>query len=85
MIGVCVTVIGILNLLTATTKIDTLTDDITALAAMVFLVACIISYIAIKTKIKKRKLLLEKIANGIFLVGVALSVLICIFIVYKVI
>lgn len=83
MVGVCLTVIGILSLIHTSTKIDTLGDDITALDSIAFLTSCIISYIAIKTKMSKRRLLLEKIADGIFLAGLALSVLVCIFIVYK--
>ncbi|MEW6171324.1 MAG: hypothetical protein AB1472_07210 [Candidatus Omnitrophota bacterium] len=83
MVGVCLTVIGILSLIHASTKVDTLGDDITALDSITFLASCIISYIAIKTKMSKRRLLLEKIADSIFLTGLALSVLVCIFIVYK--
>ena len=60
MVGVCLTVIGILSIITTFNKIDTLGDEITAIDAIIFLGSCIISYAAIKTKERKR-------ANQIFL------------------
>ena len=59
MIGVCLTVIGILNIVSSFKKIETLGDEITALDAIFFLIACVVSYVAIKTKARKRKYLLE--------------------------
>jgi len=83
MVGVCLTVIGILNIMTTFTKIDTLGDETTAIDAIIFLGACIISYIAIKTKERKRRLILEKISDITFLAGLAVMVIVCIFIVFK--
>ena len=83
MVGVCLTVIGILNVITSFKKINTWADEITALDAIIFISSCIISYIAIKTKMRKRRLLLERIADGIFLSGLVLMVVICIFFAYK--
>lgn len=83
MVGVCLTVIGILNIITTFREIDTLGDEITAIDAIIFLVTCIISYAAIKTKERKRKLVLEKISDITFLTGLAMMVIICVFIVYK--
>ena len=82
MVGVCITVIGIINIITSAKKIATLIDDITAINAVIFLLACIISYIAIKTRGKQLRLLLEKIADGIFISGLILMVIICFSIVY---
>lgn len=83
MVGVCLTVIGILNIITTFKKNITITDEITAVAAVIFLASCIISYSAIKTKERKRRLLLERLCDGLFLTGLALMVIICVFIVYK--
>ena len=83
MVGVCLTVIGILNVITTFKKIDTFGDEITALDAIVFLGSCIIAYVAIKTKERKRRLLLERVPDGVFLTGLALMAVVCIFIVYK--
>jgi len=83
MVGVCLTVIGIFGIITAYNKINTLADEFTAVAAIIFLSSCSISYAAIKTRDRKHRLLLEKICDGFFLTGLAAMVMICIFIVYK--
>lgn len=83
MVGVCLTVISLINISSAVKKIDTLCDDLTALDAVVFILSCYLSYVAIKTKDRKRKLLLEKLADRVFLFGLFTMVLVCIFVVYK--
>lgn len=85
MVGVCLTVIGILNVITSFKKINTLGDELTALDALIFLGSCIISYFALKTKERKIRLLLEKISDGLFLTGLAVMTVVCLFIVYKLI
>ena len=83
MVGVCLTVIGILNIITAYKKSNTLGDEITALDAIIFLAACTISYTALKTKDRGHRLFLEKTADVLFLVGLALMCVVCIFIAVK--
>lgn len=85
MVGVCLTVIGILNIVSSFKKIENLGDEITALDAIFFLIACIVSYVAIKTKIRKRRYLLEKIADFLFLIGLGLMAVVCLIIVYRVV
>jgi drug/metabolite transporter (DMT)-like permease len=82
MVGICLTVIGILSFIVTANKIETFGDDITAMAAIIFLVSCIIAYTAIKTKERKRRLKLEKIADAFFIVGLTLMVIVCFLIVY---
>jgi hypothetical protein len=83
MIGVCLTVIGILNLVSSFKKIQTLCDEITAVDAIFFLIACVISYTAIRTKTRKRRYLLEKLADYSFIIGLLLMVVTCLLIVYE--
>ncbi len=83
MVGVCLTVIGIINIITNFKKTSILGDEITAVDAIIFLVSCILSYIAIKTKDRKRRLILEKVSDIIFLTGLAIMVIVCLYIVYK--
>ena len=85
MVGVCLTVIGIINIITTYKKIETLGDEMTALNAIIFLSSCIISYGAIKTKDRGRRLVLEKVSDITFLIGLALMVIVCIFIVVKIV
>ena len=83
MVGVCLTVIGIINVITNFKKIATIGDEITAIDAIIFLGSCIISYIAIKTKESKRRLILEKVSDVTFLTGLAVMVAVCLFIVFR--
>jgi hypothetical protein len=49
MVGVCLTVIGILQLVISSRQADTLADDFLAFDSVLFLLACILSY-AITTR-----------------------------------
>lgn len=79
MVGVCLTVIGIVNFIS---NKKTLVDEITAIDALIFLISCVLSYYAIRTKDNKRRFLLEKRVDMIFLFGILLMVLICILIAF---
>ena len=83
MVGVRLTVIGLINISTAIKKISTFGDDLTAMDAFVFIASCYLAYIAMKTKDRKRRLLLEKITDRVFLVGLSLMVAVCFFVVYS--
>ena len=83
MVGVCFTVVGIINVITSVGKTSTLTDELTIFDAILFLAACFVSYTALKTRDRKRRLLLEKIADCAFLSGLAMTVVISGFIVSK--
>ena len=81
MVGVCLTVIGLLNIISTLKRIETLGDEIVMMDAALFLVSCIISYMALRTKSRKRRYILEKIADVCFLLGLFLMTTACILIV----
>lgn len=83
MVGVCLTVISLINISSAMKRINTFGDDLTAIDAIVFITSCFLSYFALKTKDAKRRFLLEKTADKVFLFGLALMVAVCFFIVFK--
>ena len=83
MVGVCLTVIGLLNIVTYLKKIEIVGDDLTAVGAIMFLSCCIVSYSALRTKFRRRRYVLEKIADFLFLSALLLMVLVCILIVHK--
>ena len=85
MVGVCLTVIGILNIIMSVKQVSTFGDEITAVDALLFLAACFSSYISLKTKNRKHRLIMERISDGIFLCGLSVMAIVCIFIVYKLI
>jgi len=83
MVGVCLTVISLINISIAIKKIDTIGDDLTAFDAVIFILSCYLSYVAMRTNNRKLRLLLEKWAGRIFLLGLFMMVLVCLFVVYK--
>jgi hypothetical protein len=84
MVGVCLTVIGIIHLIINTQNINTLADDLLALDAFVFLCACLLSYWALRTRSKRRMYKVERFADTLFLVGLFMMAVICALIVYAI-
>lgn len=82
MVGVCLTVIGILQVVITTRKADTLADDFLAVDAVLFLTSCVLSYWALRTRSQRRMHRVERVADGIFLVALLFMVGICGFIIY---
>jgi len=84
MVGVCLTVIGILRVVISTHRIDTLADDFLAADAVLFLISCLLSYWALRTRSVKRMHAVERIADSIFLLALLFMAGICGFITYAI-
>jgi hypothetical protein len=82
MVGVCLTVIGLIRIVISIQKIDTVTDDLLAANALVFLASCLLAYWALRTRSSRRMHRLERIADGLFLFGLGLMTGICCFMTY---
>jgi hypothetical protein len=82
MVGVCLTVIGLLRVVISIRKADTIADDILAINAVLFLVACLSSYGALRTRSSRRMHSLERFADLIFIVAMVVMVFACLFITY---
>jgi hypothetical protein len=82
MVGVCLTAIGIINIITVFNKTQSLADDITVVDAILFLASCLLSYTAIKTKNRKLRLKLERITDIFFISALILMVLVGLLLVY---
>lgn len=83
LVGVCLTVIGLINVNVALKKEATFADELTAVNALIFIIACYFSYSSMKTRDKQKKLKLERAADRIFLTGLSLMVLGCFFVVFR--
>src|SRR5215831_18243930 len=70
MVGVCLTVIGLIRVLITLGTADTLADDFLAGDALLFLVSCLLSYWALRSRSVHRMHRLEKIADGIFIFAI---------------
>ena len=84
MVGVCLTVIGLIRVVITLGRADTLADDLLAGDSLLFLISCLLSYWALRSRGLRRMHRLEKIADGIFIVAMIGMVIICALITYSV-
>jgi uncharacterized membrane protein YwzB len=84
MVGVCLTVIGLIRVVITFGRADTLADDFLAADALLFLISCLLSYWALRSRSLRRMHRLEKIADGIFILAMIGMVIICALITYTV-
>ena len=84
MVGVCLTVIGLIRVVITLGTADTLADDFLAGDALLFLISCLLSYWALRSRSMHRMHRLEKIADGIFIFAMIGMVIICALITYTI-
>jgi hypothetical protein len=75
MVGVCITVIGILRVVISIRRADLIGDDLLAVNAMLYLVTCLLSYWALRTRSVGRNHRLERISDMLFLLALTLTTL----------
>ena len=84
MVGVCLTVIGLIRVVITLGSADTLADDLLAGDALLFLISCLLSYWALRSRSLRRMHHLEKIADGIFILAMIGMGIICALITYTI-
>lgn len=84
MVGVCLTVIGLVRVVVTLGQINTLADDLLAADALLFLIAALLSYAALRTRSTRRMQKVERFADGIFIAGMILMTAICAVITYAI-
>lgn len=84
MVGVCLTVIGLIRIVISVRHADTLADDFLAFDAVLFLASCLASYVALRTRHIRRMHRLERFADAIFIVALIAMVMVCMFITYAI-
>ena len=77
MVGVCLTVIGLIRVVITLGKIDTMADDLLAGDALLVLVACLLSYWALRTRSLRRMHRVEQLADGIFILAMIVMTAVC--------
>lgn len=77
LVGVCLTVIGLIRVVIATTKVETIADDLLAGDAMLFMLSCLLAYWAMRARSMRRMHRLERTADAMFLIGLLLMTAIC--------
>jgi hypothetical protein len=84
MVGVCLTVIGLVRVVVSFRKMDTLADDLLAADSILFLISCLASYWALRTRSVRRMHRVEKVADTVFLLALVLMVFIAGFITWAI-
>src|SRR3989454_8236992 len=84
MVGVCLTVIGLIRVVITLGTADTLADDCLAMNALLFLISCLLSYWALRSRGWRRMHRLERLADGIFIFAMIGMVVVCTLITYTI-
>jgi hypothetical protein len=84
MVGVCLTVIGLIRVVITLGRADTLADDLLAGDAVLFLTASFLSYTALRTQGADKMRKYEWLAHWLFMSAMTLMVAICAFIAYAI-
>src|SRR5438094_8819865 len=84
MVGVCLTVIGLIRVVISLGTADTLADDCLAMDALLFLISCLLSYWALRSRGWRRMHRLERLADGIFIFAMIGMVVVCTLITYTI-
>ena len=69
MLGLCLTIISVVRGQRNPASLETIVDDIVAVDALTFLVACFLSYAALRVRHLRRMHRAESLADNIFLLG----------------
>jgi hypothetical protein len=84
MVGVCLTVIGLVRVVITLGKADTIADDLLASDALLFLISCFLSYAALRSRGIRRMHRIERTADAVFILAMIVMVAICAFLTYAV-
>src|SRR6476469_10320225 len=84
MVGVCLTVIGLIRVVITLGSADTLADDLLAADALLFLISCLLSYWALRSRGLRRMHRLEKIADAIFIFAMIGMGVVCALVTYTI-
>src|SRR5438270_13312300 len=84
MVGVCLTAIGLIRVVITLGTADTLTDDFLAAAALRFLISCLLSYWALRSRGLRRMHHLDRIADAIVIIAMIGMVAVCALITYTI-
>lgn len=73
MIGVCLTVIGIIRVVISLRRSNLFADDLLAIDALLYLASCLLSYWALRTRNHRP----ERAADTLFLIALTLTAINC--------
>jgi hypothetical protein len=77
MVGVCLTVIGLVRVIISVQQVDNFAGDLLSVDALLFLCSCLSAYWALRMRSFRRMHRLERMADGLFILGLILMVAVC--------
>ena len=80
MVGVCLTVIGVIRLIIEVKGYQTMADDLVAVDGILFLLACVSSFFMLKVRDHSRRHAFRVVTDVVFLAGIILMMGICVLI-----
>ena len=83
LVGVCLTVIGLLNVVRGLGGVRGYADALLSLDALGFLSSCVIAYIALRTESRARRRAIERYADGAFLLSLGIMTVVCVLIAFE--
>jgi hypothetical protein len=84
MVGVCLTAVGLVSVIQALNRIATWVDDLLAVGSLVFSIVTLLSFLGIRTKIRRWKRF-TLLLDVLFCVGISAMVLASLLLTYYVI
>jgi hypothetical protein len=84
LVGVCLTVVGILRIVISKNP-RTLADDLLSFDALLFLLSCSLAYVVLRTRTTRRMKRVEKAADVIFITALVLMAFACAVITYAIV
>jgi hypothetical protein len=84
MVGVCLTAIGILRLVTSQSNAETIGDELLAADSVLFVFCCFLSFWSFKAAREGLRRTLRMIIDTLFMVALSLMVVVCAVIAYAI-
>jgi hypothetical protein len=84
LVGVCLTVISLLQVGLRLKQWNTPADNILAGDAVLFLLTCLLAYASLRTRRRDRRRALERLADACFLLALTIMTLVCAVVVFEV-
>lgn len=82
LVGACLTVIGLLHALQRDRGAGTYADDVLTVDALLYLIACLTAYRALRSVDARQRRFLENIADKVFFPALLLMLVACVIITY---
>lgn len=82
MLALCLTAEGLIKIYAALQKITTVADNLLFISLVAFLMATIFSYLSLRSSRIKRRRRMARWADGAFVIGLAVAILVAFYIVF---